>query len=132
VITLSVSAQHDALTLRSLDRLSGDPLIEFLMQRRWFGAKGGRPRSARLSEVIPLSWDADAFVIARVETESDDGARHYQLPLALLPGLTPALGSAAAPKSVLAQIEWPGGDGLLFDAMEDPRFRRHLADAFAR
>src|SRR6478672_128424 len=102
MITLSVSTQSDALTVRSLDALSGDPLIEFLMQRRWFGAKSGRPRSARIVDTIPLPWDGGAFVIARVETQSEDGDRHYQLPLALVPGLSPAVGSPASPKAVLA------------------------------
>ena len=130
MLTLSVSTQADALSLRALEALSGDPLIEFLMQRRWFGAKGVRPRSARIVNALPLPWDDGAFVIARVETQTEDGTHHHQLPLALVPGLTP--GSAALPKAVLARVEWPGGDGMVFDAVEDPRFRRHLADAFGR
>jgi ABC-type branched-subunit amino acid transport system substrate-binding protein len=38
----------------------------------------------------------------------------------------------AAPTEALAQVESAGGEGVLFDAVEDAAFRRHLADAFAR
>jgi maltose alpha-D-glucosyltransferase/alpha-amylase len=116
---------RDALALDLLSRLTTEDLARFLGGRRWFGAKGGAPRSARIASVVSLGWDDGSFAIARVEVETEAGARQrYQLPLAAR--------DRGAPSAVLATVESPDGDGFLFDAVEDAAFRRHLADAFAR
>jgi len=116
---------RDALAPEVLARLTTEDLARFLADRRWFGAKGGAPRAARIANVIPLTWDDGSFAIARLDVETEAGVRQrYQLPLAVR--------DRGSPAAVLAQVESPGGDGLLFDAVEDAAFRRHLADAFAR
>ncbi|MFN2564283.1 MAG: hypothetical protein ABR499_04640 [Gemmatimonadaceae bacterium] len=116
---------RDALAPDVLAQLTTEDLTRFLGGRRWFGAKGGAPRSARIASVVPIAWDDGSFAIARVEVETEAGVRQrYQLPLAVR--------ERGAPTAVLAQIESAHGDGLLFDAVEDAAFRRHLADAFAR
>ena len=116
---------HDALTPEVLAQLTTEDLTRFLAGRRWFAAKAGAPRTAHISSVIPLAWDDGSFAIARLDVETESGARHcYQLPLAVR--------ERAAPTEALAQVESPAGDGVLFDAVEDAAFRRHLADAFAR
>ena len=129
--SISAPSQQQVLTLDVLRALDGAPLVAFLLERRWFGAKAGAPRSARIVELVPLPWNGGAFAIARVAVESDQAERHYQLPLALREGLA-APPSPAAPKAAIASITWPGGEGLLYDAVEDPSFRRALADAFAK
>jgi trehalose synthase-fused probable maltokinase len=116
---------RDALAPEVLARLTTEDLARFLAGRRWFGAKGGAPRAARIANVIPLTWDDGSFAIARLDVETEAGVRQrYQLPLAVR--------DRGAPAAVLAQIESPSEEGLLFDAVEDAAFRRHLADAFAR
>ena len=115
-------------TLRALD---GDPLVTFLLERRWFGAKAGAPRTARIVDLVPLPWSDGAFVVARVLVETEQMSRHYQVPLALREGVA-APPSPTSPQAVVARVAWPGGEGLLFDAVEDPSFRRSLADAFAK
>jgi trehalose synthase-fused probable maltokinase len=116
---------QDALAPEVLAQLTTEDLTRFLAGRRWFAAKAGAPRAARITSVVPLSWDDDSFAIARLDVETESGARHcYQLPLAVR--------ERAAPTEALAHVESPAGDGVLFDAVEDAAFRRHLADAFAR
>ena len=129
--SISAPSRRDALTLETLRALDGAFLVSFLLERRWFGAKAGAPRTARIVDLIPLPWSDGAFVVARVLVEDDRATRHYQLPLALREGLA-APPAPAAPKAVVARVTWPGGDGLLFDAVEDPSFRRALADAFGK
>src|SRR5689334_424011 len=115
--SISAPSQTAALTREVLRALDGAPLVAFLLERRWFGAKAGKPRSAKIVDIVPLPWDNGAFAIARVAVESDDTVRHYQLPLALRAGLT------TGPRARIAKITWPGGEGLLFDAVEDPIFQ---------
>jgi trehalose synthase-fused probable maltokinase len=115
---------RDALSLEALGKLTTDDLVQFVAGRRWFAAKAGAPRAAHIANVIPLTWDDGSFAIARLDVETASGAHHtYQLPLAVR--------ERATPDAVLAQIESTQGEGLLFDAVEDAAFRRHLADAFA-
>ena len=117
-------ALRDALAPDVLARLTTDDLARFLAERRWFAAKSGAPRAARIVSVIPLDWDDGSFAIARLDVETEDAAhQRYQLPLAVR--------ERGAPTGVLAHVESAGGDGMLFDAVEDAAFRRHLADAFA-
>ena len=116
---------RDALAPEVLAQLTTQDLTRFLAGRRWFAAKAGAPRRARIGSVIPLEWDDGAFAVARLEVEMESGERHcYQLPLAVR--------ERAAPTEPLAQVESTEGEGVLFDAVEDAPFRRHLADAFAR
>jgi trehalose synthase-fused probable maltokinase len=116
---------RDALALENLARLTTEDLTRYLAGRRWFAAKAGAPRVARVASVVPVAWDDGSFAISRVEVETDTGARHtYQLPLVVR--------ERATPTEALAHVESGGSEGLLFDAVEDAAFRRHLADAFAR
>jgi trehalose synthase-fused probable maltokinase len=117
-------ALRDALDREVLARLTTEDFARFLADRRWFAAKSGAPRAARVVSVIPLDWDDGSFAIARLDVETEDGAhQRYQLPLAVR--------ERGAPTSVLAHVESTRGDGMLFEAVEDAAFRRHLADAFA-
>jgi trehalose synthase-fused probable maltokinase len=80
--------------------------VDFLSSRRWFGGKGKTIRAAELAELIPVTWpnSRKEFAVARAKVTTDDGTSLYQLFLS------------------------SGGD--LTDALEDPEFRRGLADAF--
>src|SRR5688572_21417270 len=116
---------RDALAPEVLAQLTTEDLARFVADRRWFAAKAGAPRSARIASVIQLGWDDGSFAIARLDVETEGGAHQiYQLPLAVR--------GRGVPAGVLAHVESPAGDGVLFDAVEDAAFRRHLADAFAR
>jgi len=128
---LRVRTLADVLLPNELARLSAEDLAEFLVTKRWFGAKAGKPTSARVSDVIALPWEGGHFVVARleVETEGAPDKRTYQLPLTVRSN--EEIGDAP-PKSVLARVVGDDGEGLLFDAVEDGAFRRALADTLAR
>jgi trehalose synthase-fused probable maltokinase len=83
--------------------LSSDELLQFLMPRRWFGAKGREPRDARVVDVIPVG---SAGWIARVEVALRDGTENYQLTL--------------------------GRGGQVREGLEDEDFRRDLAGVIAQ
>lgn len=105
-----------AAAARALDEAA---LLEYVKSRRWFGAKGGAPTAARVVDVMPLPWDDEAFAIARLEVTTASGALRYQLPVAARAQL-PA-GATAIARS---------GDVHVYDAVEDPDFRRRLVHAF--
>lgn len=105
-----------ATAARSLD---AGALLAYVRTRRWFGAKGGAPTAARILDAVPLPWEDGAFAILRVAVETDAGAQQYQLPVAR----RTALPAGATPIAA--------GEPPMFDATEDPEFRRHLANAFA-
>jgi maltose alpha-D-glucosyltransferase / alpha-amylase len=117
-----------ALTREMLDGIDGDALTRFLLARRWFGAKGGRPSAARFREIIALPWDGCRMMLTTVEvTVGADRVERYQLPLARLAERD--VDSANPPRSVLARVD---GGGLLVDAVDDPRFLEALAGALSR
>jgi maltose alpha-D-glucosyltransferase/alpha-amylase len=90
---------------------SSEQLLRFLMPRRWFGAKGRNPQSARIVDAIPVP---DAGWIVRVDVALADGVERYQLTLR-------------------AQESGVIGQGTeLGEGLEDPEFRHALASAVAR
>ena len=127
---LKVRALRDALQPNELTRLGTADLAAFLAPRRWFGAKTGAPRAARVRDVVTLPWEDGRFVIARLEVTTGTGNQAlYQLPLCVRGNQE--IGDRR-PKSVLARVEAGSEEGVLFDAVEDGAFLRALADALAR
>ncbi len=121
-------ASGGALTAEMLSAIDSDALTRFLLARRWFGAKGGRPSGARFSDLIPLPWDAGRMILATVEVTLAAGrVERYQVPLARLDA--GAFDAANAPRGVLAKVD---GGGVIVDAVEDPRFLDALAASLAR
>lgn len=116
-----------ALTRSSLERLEGEQLTSFLQQRRWFGAKGRRPASARIADVVPIGSGKLRAAIARIEVVLGARVEHYQLPLTVRPD-----GGREQPRSVLALVEAGAERGILFDAVEEPAFRQAIGAAFER
>ena len=97
--------------MKGLADIGAETITAFLGTRRWYAGKAGAPRSARFLDVVPLPWHGGQFGIARLEVVNDAGdATVYQLPIDL----------TAAER------------GEVVDATEDDRFRRSLADAFAK
>lgn len=88
----------------SLADVSSNQLVQFLVGRRWFGAKGREPRKATIVDAVPLGT---AGWIARVDVTLRDGVERYQL----------TLGSPVS------------SQGALREGLEDEAFRRALRDA---
>ena len=115
-----------ALSPEVLARLDSATLSSFLLQRRWFGGKGRAPTRVRIGDVIEID-DGDAhFAIARLDVEMGGRTALYQLPLAVRRD-----GDGEPPTAVLARVESGDERGVLFDAVDEPRFRRTLGSAFA-
>jgi maltose alpha-D-glucosyltransferase/alpha-amylase len=86
-----------------------ETLLRYLEGKRWFGDKGRTIRSATLRDAIPITWPGAArdYIVARVDVVTDAGPSVYQLFLVR------------------------GSDDPR-DALEEPEFRRILADAFGK
>jgi maltokinase len=89
--------------------VSQESLLKFLDGKRWFGEKGRAVRSAALRETIPITWPGakNRYAVGRLEVVTDIGVSIYQLFL------------------VQSAKE-------LTDALDEPEFRRFLADAFVK
>jgi trehalose synthase-fused probable maltokinase len=110
----------EALTPAALRGLEGEPLLGFLREQRWFGAKGQSGLQARLRDVIPIfGGDIDAAIV-RVDVTNGVGAT-YQLPLLVRPGDLRTLDDGA-----LAAVEAGEERGLMVDAPRDDAFRARL------
>ena len=128
--TLNTARLEDALTTSELAKLGSEALVAFLAPRRWFGAKAGKPSSARVRDAIRLPWENGRYAIARFDVESGSGeSKQYQVPLCVRSD--EEIGDAP-PKSVIARVVASDDEGLLFDAVEDGGFLRALAEAFGR
>ncbi|HUF28690.1 MAG TPA: hypothetical protein VMM18_17045 [Gemmatimonadaceae bacterium] len=113
-----------ALAPAVLTDFSAEELLPFLLERRWFGAKGRTPVSVAVSSVIPLRWESLRASIAVVEIVFGGGrVERYQLPLSVRRDGAPG----DPPRAVLARVESDDEHGVLLDATEDPTFRRQLA-----
>ena len=126
---LRVRSLADALTPNELAKLDTGVLAEFLLSKRWFGAKAGKPSSARVRDVIPLPWEGGRFAIARLHVATEGGEQTYQLSLCVRGD--EELGDRK-PTSILTRVVADDEEGLLFDAVEDGAFLRALADALGR
>jgi trehalose synthase-fused probable maltokinase len=91
-----------------------EELASFLSSRRWFGAKGKEIRDVELADVIPVRWPNSQknFAVARANVTTDEGTSTYQL------FLTEPRAESGKPRAEFT------------DALQDPEFRRGLADAF--
>ena len=118
-----------ALAPETLQAIPADALRDFLLARRWFGAKGRAPRSIGITAAVQLRWEALRAAIAIIEVAFDGGrVERYQLPLAVRrDDAGPAAGPA--PRAVLARAESEHEHGVVFDATEDAGFRRQLGAA---
>ena len=118
-------AHGGVLTRETLEAMDADAITRFLLARRWFGAKGGKPAGARFRDVIPLPWGDGCMAITTIEvTLGADRIERYQVPLSYLPH--PPADGPHVPRGVLATVD---GGGVIVDAVEDPRFLEGLAEA---
>ena len=114
---------RDALSLKGLRGLEGDPLLRFLREQRWFGAKGQSDLRARVRDVIPVFGAEMDAAIVRVDVTNGSTAT-YQLPLLVRRGDLRTLDDGA-----LAAVEAGEERGLIVDAPRDEAFRACLLRA---
>ncbi|RIK92456.1 MAG: maltose alpha-D-glucosyltransferase [Proteobacteria bacterium] len=124
-------------SLRGTERAALEGVLPSLLQeRRWFGAKAGRVRSARLLDAIPMSnAGAEALLLlVRVDREPA-GADTWSLPVSFAYDERAEMLMRERPQSVLVELpaDRSGGSrGVLYDALEDPAFCTAWLDGIAR
>jgi maltose alpha-D-glucosyltransferase / alpha-amylase len=114
-------------------------LLAYLKDRRWFGGKARKMKSVQLLEAIPVYVEPSEAYITLVQVDYAEGDPDlYVLPL------TSAFGDEAVhmregfPHPLLANLEIsgrngdPAEEGLLYDALYDPRFSKLLLDLIVR
>jgi maltose alpha-D-glucosyltransferase / alpha-amylase len=107
-------------------------LPAYLRQRRWFGGKARRVKSAHVGEVIRVPWERSAALLCLVEVEYVEGEQEtYAVPLAYATDRDGAL-EARLPQALIARVEGPDGLGLLYDALYDPGFCQVMLQTIAR
>ncbi|HEX6488352.1 MAG TPA: maltose alpha-D-glucosyltransferase [Candidatus Dormibacteraeota bacterium] len=109
-------------------------LPSFLNVQRWFGAKSRRIKSAAIQDSVPLPYAQGVAHITVLEVQYVDGgeADTYLLPLATAFGARAQEIWSRAPRAVIARIQGPDGEGVLFDCLFEAGFSESLLTAIAR
>lgn len=108
-------------------------LPNYLRGRRWFGGKARPFRSVSVQEVIPISLPAVTVYLTSVLVPyTDGGPETYVLPLAIAAGAEAEQMQKDFPQAAVALVRGEDGEGLVYEALWDRRFRQALLDAIAR
>ena len=108
-------------------------LPNYLRGRRWFGGKARPFRSVSVQEVIPISLPAVTVYLTSVLVPyTDGGPETYVLPLAIAAGAEAEQVQKDFPQAAVALVRGEDGEGLVYEALWDKRFRQALLDAIAR
>ena len=102
-------------------------LLEYVLPRRWFRAKGRTIRGAGIADLVPLDPD-NILAILRIDYASGDPDL-YAVPLAMLDGPpVPALGDRGADgiPAIVAPLGKDGLEGAIIDGLQVPG---HAAEA---
>jgi maltose alpha-D-glucosyltransferase/alpha-amylase len=104
-------------------------LPDYVRQRRWFGAKARKLKSAEITQDFRVTYGDKAARVCLLRLEYAEGPSDtYLLPLALAAGDQAAHLLEEAPYAVVARIQG-ASEGLLFDALSDPAFCAMLLEA---
>ena len=111
-----------------------DVLPEYLRERRWFGGKSRRIKSARVSDAIPLSNSGSGVHLAFVLVEYTEGnPETYAIPMAFASGEHAGHLLEHSPQAALARVNVRGGeDGVLFDALFEPAVAEMMLNLIGR
>ena len=105
-------------------------LPNYLRGRRWFGGKARPFRSVSVQEVIPISLPAVTVYLTSVLVPyTDGGPETYVLPLAIAAGAEAEQMQKDFPQAAVALVRGEDGEGLVYEALWDKRFRQALLDA---
>ncbi len=109
------------LTARGRGSLE-DVLPGYLQERRWFGGKARRIKSARVHDAIPINNGSSDVFLTMVMVEYTEGnPETYVIPLAFASGEHAGHLLEHSPQAALARLNVRGGDdGVLFDALFEP------------
>ena len=100
--------------------LEREVLPAYLAKRRWFALKDQALRAMRLTSLVPLPNTEDDLVLADVETETEGGSAHWQVPLAIAWDERPT--GPLPVQLALARVRRGAHVGLLTDGFRLPEF----------
>jgi maltose alpha-D-glucosyltransferase/alpha-amylase len=135
--TLTVSTSWEVLFrtkhVAKLERV----LPRFLATRRWFGGKARKVLSTNIVETVPLAVDdSNAYLTIVQVTYAEGSPDVYNVPMAFAPAVSDAEHNDADLQDVIARVRVESSDasveGLLYDALVDPRFCTELTRIIAR
>ncbi|MBM4448244.1 MAG: maltose alpha-D-glucosyltransferase [Chloroflexi bacterium] len=137
VPVLRISGGWADLLKREIQPFLGTVLLSYMRQKRWFGSKTRRPRTASIRDFvsIPLNGSSTQFIFLNIEyTEGDPET--YLVPIAFASGERASEITSRAPQSVIARLESKRRgeikEGVIFDAMIENDFTAMLLEAIAR
>jgi maltose alpha-D-glucosyltransferase / alpha-amylase len=108
-------------------------LPAYLRTRRWFGGKARRIKSVRITDVVPVPLENNSAYLAITTVEYTEGdSENYTLTMAFAAAERAEQVKEWYPHAILARLEMPGGEGLLFSGLREPAFCDALLDAIAR
>jgi maltose alpha-D-glucosyltransferase/alpha-amylase len=109
-------------------------LLSHLPDKRWFGGKGRRLKTAAIAELIRIARESSAVYLAMVRVGYVEGEPEtYLLPLTFATGDDMARIRQSAPDAVLCQLRCAAGlEGILYDALWDKNFCRELIEMMRR
>jgi maltose alpha-D-glucosyltransferase/alpha-amylase len=115
-------------------------LPAYLNACRWFGGKTRSIRTLRIAERIPVGEEAQVILIEL--TYFDGGTETYLLPLQIATGAAAEAIQRDAPQAVIARFAAqdigavsaasPLAEAVLFDAVQDEKFRAAIFELMAR
>jgi len=100
--------------------LEREILPAYLAKRRWFALKDQALRAMRLTSLMPLPNTENELVLADVETETEGGSAHWQVPLAIAWDERPT--GPLPVQLALARVRRGAHVGLLTDGFALPEF----------
>ncbi|MHB8188882.1 MAG: maltose alpha-D-glucosyltransferase [Ferrimicrobium sp.] len=114
-----------------------EALPSYIADQRWFAEKARRIKRAEAVEMLPLPLpegvDTPSAILVFVRLELDHGpAETYLLPLAYASGPSADNLRKFHGEVILAELNVGGEEGVLYDAVWDPRFGFALLDLLIR
>ena len=92
-------------------------LPRYMTSQRWFGAKAKTLETVSIRDWSILAGSPEpAFLVSVRAYDSDGKYDVYAVPIAVVTGLAAELAARDHPKTVLAGLKGPAGEGLLVDA----------------
>jgi maltose alpha-D-glucosyltransferase/alpha-amylase len=108
--------------------LEREILPTYLAKRRWFAIKDQKINAVRLARTVTLANDERDLLLTEIETETDDGVVHWQLPLSIWWEEDPSL--ALPTQLALARVRRVNRVGLLTDAFAVGEFAHAVMAGF--
>jgi maltose alpha-D-glucosyltransferase / alpha-amylase len=110
-------------------------LVRYIPQRRWFGGKARRVKTATITDVISVPGaEGSSFVTSVVIGYADGDPDTYMLPIAYANAAEAPHILERWPQSAIAYVRNAGEEarGLLYDALGPPNFAEAVLGAIAR